>query len=166
MHQTGHSLIKAKMKQIHAELAGEMSGHIFFKDRYFGYDDALYAACRLMEIVSNSGRPLSAQLEGLPKMVSTPEIRVDCADEVKFEVVRRAADYLRGKRETVEVDGVRVLFEEGWGLVRASNTQPMLVMRFEAKRPELLIEYRKEVEAAVEQAKRALRAQASGRKSS
>ena len=166
MYKTGHSLIKAKMKEIHAELAGEMSGHIFFKDRYFGYDDALYAACRLMEIVSNSGRPLSAQLEGLPKMVSTPEIRVDCADEVKFEVVKRAADHFRGKRETVEIDGVRVLFEEGWGLVRASNTQPMLVMRFEAKRPELLIAYRKEVETAVEQAMRAIGAQASRRKGS
>ena len=166
MYKTGHSLIKAKMKEDHAELAGEMSGHIFFKDRYFGCDDALYAACRLMEIVSNSGRPLSAQLEGLPKMVSTPEIRVDCADEVKFEVVKRAADYFRGKRETVEVDGARVLFEEGWGLVRASNTQPMLVMRLEAKRPELLIAYRKEVETAVEQAKRATGAQASRRKGS
>jgi phosphomannomutase/phosphoglucomutase len=158
MYKTGHSLIKARMKEVGAELAGEMSGHIFFKDRYFGYDDALYAACRLIEIVAASGRPLSAQLEGLPRMVSTPEIRVDCPDEVKFDVVRRAAEALRARRETVEVDGVRVLFEEGWGLVRASNTQPVLVMRFEARRPELLDQYRKEVETAVEAAKRAARA--------
>jgi phosphomannomutase/phosphoglucomutase len=156
MYKTGHSLIKAKMKEVGAELAGEMSGHIFFKDRYLGFDDALYAACRLMEIVSGSGRPLSAQLEGLPKMVSTPEIRVDCADEVKFEVVRRAAETLRGGHQTVDVDGVRVLFEEGWGLVRASNTQPVLVMRFEARRPELLDVYRTEVESAVETAMRAV----------
>ncbi len=156
MYKTGHSLIKAKMREVQAELAGEMSGHIFFKDRYFGYDDALYAACRLMEIVARSGRGLSAQLEGIPKMVSTPEIRVDCADEIKFEVVRRAAEQLRRHRETVDVDGARVLFEEGWGLVRASNTQPVLVMRFEATRPELLNDYRTEVEAAVDEAKRAV----------
>ncbi len=156
MYKTGHSLIKAKMKEVKAELAGEMSGHIFFKDRYFGYDDALYAACRLMEIVARSGRPLSAQLEGIPKMVATPEIRVDCADEIKFEVVRRAAERLRARRETVEVDGARVLFEEGWGLVRASNTQPVLVMRFEAARPELLKDYRAEVESAVDEARRSI----------
>ena len=88
MWKTGHSLIKAKMKETHAELAGEMSGHMFFADRYYGFDDALYAACRLMEIVANSGQPLSAQLADLPKTVTTPEIRVDCPDEVKFEVVR------------------------------------------------------------------------------
>src|SRR5213078_3578599 len=95
MYKTGHSLIKAKMKEEHAELAGEMYGHMFFADRYFGYDDALYAACRLIEIVAKSGKPLSAQLAGLPKTVSTPEIRVDCPDELKFQIVERAAARLR-----------------------------------------------------------------------
>src|SRR6185312_3453995 len=132
MYKTGHSLIKAKMKQEHAELAGEMSGHMFFADRYFGYDDALYAACRLIEIVANSGKPLSAQLAGLPRPVSTPEIRVDCPDEIKFDVVRRVAAQFRATHKVIDVDGVRVLFPRGWGLVRASNTQPVLVMRFEA----------------------------------
>jgi len=154
MYKTGHSLIKAKMKQEHAELAGEMSGHMFFADRYFGYDDALYAACRLIEIVSRSGKPLSAQLAGLPKTVSTPEIRLDCPDEIKFRVVEGAAEYLRARRKVVEVDGVRVLFDQGWGLVRASNTQPVLVMRFEAENNGLLADYQSEVEAAVEQAKK------------
>ena len=153
MYKTGHSLIKAKMKQEHAELAGEMSGHMFFADRYFGYDDALYAACRLMEIVAASGKPLSAQLEGLPKTVSTPEIRFDCPDETKFQVVESVADHFRGTHKVIEVDGVRVLFERGWGLLRASNTQPVLVMRFEAPDEILLKNYREEIEAVLEQAK-------------
>jgi phosphomannomutase/phosphoglucomutase len=101
------------MKEVHAELAGEMSGHMFFADRYYGYDDALYAACRLMEIVARSGRPLSAQQEGLPVLLSTPEIRVDCPDEVKFEVVRRVAEYFRSRHDVVDIDGVRVLFPQG-----------------------------------------------------
>jgi phosphomannomutase/phosphoglucomutase len=152
MYRTGHSLIKARMKEVHAELAGEMSGHMFFADRYYGYDDALYAACRLIEIVANSGRPLSAQLEGVPVMVATPEIRVDCADEAKFEVVRRVADRLRQRYEVVEIDGVRVLFPQGWGLVRASNTQPVLVLRFEAATRELLEQYRAQVESVLARA--------------
>lgn len=154
MYRTGHSLIKAKMKEEKAELAGEMSGHMFFADRYYGFDDAIYAACRLMEIVALSGWPLSAQLEGLPMMVTTPEIRVDCPDEVKFEVVARVAERFRATHRVVEVDGVRVLFPQGWGLVRASNTQPVLVLRFEAATPHLLNSYRTEVEAAVEEARR------------
>jgi phosphomannomutase/phosphoglucomutase len=152
MYRTGHSLIKARMKEVHAELAGEMSGHMFFADRYYGYDDALYASCRLIEIVANSGRPLSAQLEGVPVMVATPEIRVDCADEAKFEVVRRVADQLRQRYEVVEIDGVRVLFPQGWGLVRASNTQPVLVLRFEAATRELLEQYRAQVESVLARA--------------
>jgi phosphomannomutase/phosphoglucomutase len=155
MYKTGHSLIKAKMKETHAELAGEMSGHIFFADRYYGFDDALYAACRLLEIVAASGKPLSAQLDGLPKMVVTPEIRVDCPDETKFEVVKRVVDHFKSIRQVVDVDGARVLFEHGWGLVRASNTQPVLVMRFEATTPELVQQYRREVEAALAEAKAA-----------
>ncbi|HLJ18329.1 MAG TPA: phosphomannomutase/phosphoglucomutase [Bryobacteraceae bacterium] len=153
MYKTGHSLIKAKMKQEHAELAGEMSGHMFFGDRYLGYDDALYAACRLIEIVSKSGKPLSAQLDGLPKLVSTPEIRVDCPDEVKFDVVQRVAEQFRKTHQVIDVDGVRVLFPEGWGLVRASNTQPVLVMRFEASNENLLKRYQEEVEEALQQCK-------------
>jgi phosphomannomutase/phosphoglucomutase len=156
MYKTGHSLIKARMKELHAELAGEMSGHMFFADRYYGYDDALYAACRLMEIVSKSGKPISAQLAGLPKMVSTPEIRIDCPDDAKFQVVKQVAEYFRGKRKTIDIDGARVIFEHGWGLLRASNTQPVLVMRFEAENAQLLAEYRHEVESAMENARRGL----------
>ena len=155
MYKTGHSLIKAKMKQEHAELAGEMSGHMFFADRYLGYDDALYAACRLIEIVAKSGQPLSAQLAGLPKLMSTPEIRVDCPDETKFAVVARVAEQFRATHNVIDVDGVRVLFGEGWGLLRASNTQPVLVMRFEAASEALLARYQAEVEAALAQAKQA-----------
>ena len=152
MWKTCHSLINAKRKEEHAELAGEMSGHMFFADRYYGFDDALYAACRLMEIVAASGRPLSSELAGLPQTVATPEIRFDCPDEVKFEVVRRAGAELRARHRTIDVDGVRVLFDGGWGLLRASNTQPVLVMRFEADTPERLAGYRAEVEAVVERA--------------
>ena len=154
MYKTGHSLIKAKMKAEHAELAGEMSGHMFFGDRYRGFDDALYAACRLMEIVAKSGRPLSAQLAGLPKMVSTPEIRIDCPDELKFDLVRRVADHFKAIHKTIDIDGVRVIFPEGWGLLRASNTQPVLVMRFEAANDHLLKRYQTEVEQVLEEAKR------------
>ncbi len=156
MWKTGHSLIKAKMKEEYAELAGEMSGHMFFADRYYGFDDALYAACRLIEIVAASAKPLSHLLSDLPKTVTTPEIRVDCPDEIKFEVVRRVIEMFRSKREILDVDGMRVLFPEGWGLVRASNTQPVLVLRFEATSPERLSEYRQEVESAVERAKQEL----------
>ncbi|MBI3208798.1 MAG: phosphomannomutase/phosphoglucomutase [Candidatus Solibacter usitatus] len=152
MYKTGHSLIKAKMKEEHAELAGEMSGHMFFADRYKGYDDALYAACRLIEIVAASGKPLSAQLAGLPTVVSTPELRFDCPDDRKFDVVSKVAAHFRQIRPVMDVDGVRVLFDKGWGLVRASNTQPVLVMRFEAESAELLQAYRAEVEAVVRQA--------------
>jgi phosphomannomutase / phosphoglucomutase len=155
MYRTGHSLIKAKMKDVHAELAGEMSGHMFFADRYYGFDDALYAACRLIEIVARSGQPLSAQLAGLPQVLSTPELRVDCPDEKKFEVVRYVVEHFRKIREVIDVDGARVLFGDGWGLVRASNTQPILVLRFEAANAELLAAYRKEVEDVVAEAKAA-----------
>jgi phosphomannomutase/phosphoglucomutase len=157
MWKTGHSLIKAKMKETHAELAGEMSGHIFFADRWYGFDDALYSACRLMEIVADSGQPLSHQLADLPATVVTPEIRFDCPDDLKFAVVAEAVAVLRARHKTEDVDGVRVLFPHGWGLVRASNTQPILVMRFEATTQELLEQYRREIEEVVEAAE--LRAQ-------
>ncbi len=138
MWKAGHSLIKSKMKETHAALAGEMSGHIFFADEYFGYDDAIYASVRLLRILSNEQRPLSEFLIDIPKTYSTPEIRVDCPDDKKFDVVAKVTEYYRGKYPIVDVDGVRVKFSDGWGLVRASNTQPALVLRFEADTPEAL----------------------------
>jgi phosphomannomutase/phosphoglucomutase len=129
---------------------------MFFADRYFGYDDALYAACRLMEIVALSGQPLSAQLAGLPDTVSTPEIRIDCPDEQKFHVVERVARHFKSTHRVIDVDGVRVLFDQGWGLLRASNTQPVLVMRFEAANAVLLEQYRREMELVLARAKAAV----------
>ena len=145
MWKAGHSLIKQKMRETGALLAGEMSGHVFFADRYFGYDDALYAACRLLEIVSRSSTPLSALLGDLTRYESTPEIRIDCADERKFDVVREVRDHFKKSREVIDVDGARVKFEGGWGLIRASNTQPALVLRFEALTTEGLEAIKREV---------------------
>src|SRR5271156_3875981 len=133
MWKTGHSLIKSKMKEEKAALAGEMSGHIFFADRYFGYDDAIYAAMRVYEIASKATVPLSHLLKDLPPSVSTPEIRVDCEEELKFKLVDETKARLKKLPfKTNDIDGVRVDFGDGWGLVRASNTQPVLVLRFEA----------------------------------
>jgi phosphomannomutase/phosphoglucomutase len=154
MWKAGHSLLKAKMKETGALLGGEMSGHMFFADRYFGYDDAIYAACRLLEIVARAGRPLGQLLADLPPSFTTPEIRVDCPDDVKFTVAERAREHFRGRYEIIDVDGVRVRFPEGWGLIRASNTQPVLVMRFEAQSPEKLAEYRRLVEETVAEIRR------------
>ncbi|UJR80694.1 phosphomannomutase/phosphoglucomutase [Sandaracinus amylolyticus] len=152
--KTGHSLIKKKMKEEHALLAGEMSGHVFFADRYFGYDDAIYAALRLLEIVARSDRPLHELLHDVPKTFATPEIRVDCADDRKFGIVERVRDHYRKTHDVIDVDGARILFGEGaWGLVRASNTQPVLVLRFEAGTPERLDAIQREVEALVAQTK-------------
>ncbi|MCZ6547876.1 MAG: phosphomannomutase/phosphoglucomutase, partial [Deltaproteobacteria bacterium] len=142
MWKAGHSLIKAKMKETLALLAGEMSGHMFFADRYFGYDDAIYASIRLLELLALATHPLSALLADLPQIVATPEIRVDCPDEKKFEIAERAKEYFRKHYDIIDVDGVRIKFSEGWGLIRASNTQPALVLRFEAKTPDKLKEYR------------------------
>ena len=151
MWKAGHSLLKAKMKEMHALLAGEMSGHMFFKERYFGYDDAIYASLRLLEILAKSGQPLSALLADLPKSVSTPELRVDCPDDKKFGIAAKATAYFRQHYDTVDVDGVRIQFPEGWGLVRASNTQPALVLRFEAPSPAKLNEYRAIVEGKLKE---------------
>lgn len=152
MWKTGHSLIKKKMKETGAELAGEMSGHMFFADRYFGYDDALYAACRLLEILSGTDRSLSELLSDLPQTYNTPEIRVECADHLKFDVVRRLCDEFRQHYPVIDIDGARVLFEGGWGLVRASNTQPALVLRFEADSERRLAEIRDIVEGRLREA--------------
>ncbi len=145
MWKTGHSLIKAKMKETGALLAGEMSGHLFFADRYFGYDDAIYAACRLIEILSKGGLPLSSYFVDLPKSFVTPEIRVDCPDDKKFNVVKRCLEYFSTRYKTIALDGARVMFDGGWGLIRASNTQPALVLRFEADSPERLKEIQEHV---------------------
>ena len=142
MWKTGHSLIKSKLKEEGAALAGEMSGHMFFNDRYYGFDDAIYASFRLLEILGREERGLAALLSDLPKTSFTPEIRLDCPDTRKFEVVRKAAEYFRANYETTDIDGARVSFPGGWGLVRASNTQPALVMRFEAEDQKTLGEIR------------------------
>jgi phosphomannomutase/phosphoglucomutase len=152
MWRTGHSLIKEKMREENAVLGGEMSGHIFFADRYFGYDDAIYASCRLIELLSKTDRKLSQLLADVPKTFITPEIRVDCPDEIKFKVVEKVKGELRKGYSIIDVDGVRVKFEDGWGLVRASNTQPVLVLRFEALTQERLQEIKKLVEEKLQSA--------------
>ena len=146
MWKTGHSLIKQKMKIEKAELAGEMSGHIFFADRYFGFDDAVYASCRLLEILADTGQQLSELLADVPKTVNTPEIRVDCPDHIKFNVVQEVTAYFKNRQDVIDIDGVRVLYPDGWGLVRASNTQPALVLRFEAISANRLKEIQEEIE--------------------
>jgi phosphomannomutase/phosphoglucomutase len=132
MAQVGHSLIKAKIKETDAELAGEMSGHIFFNDRFFGFDDALYTTCRAMEILSATDEPFSALLDGVPETFATPEIRVDCDEQLKFDIPEVVARHFSAAHDVITIDGVRVQFDNGWGLVRASNTQPVLVLRVEA----------------------------------
>ena len=149
MWKTGHSLIKQKMKIEKAELAGEMSGHIFFADRYFGFDDAVYASCRLLEILASTGMRLSELLADVPKTVNTPEIRVECPDHIKFKVVQEVTAYFKNRQDVIDIDGVRVLYPDGWGLVRASNTQPALVLRFEAMSAGRLQEIQEEVETVL-----------------
>jgi phosphomannomutase/phosphoglucomutase len=146
MWKTGHSLIKQKMKELHAPLAGEMSGHVFFGGDWFGFDDALFAAARLLQYVARVGGPLSRLLADLPHTVSTPELRVGCPDELKFGLVERAAQYFAARYPVSTLDGVRITFAGGWGLLRASNTQPVLVLRFEARTEAELAAYRGEVE--------------------
>jgi phosphomannomutase/phosphoglucomutase len=152
MWKTGHSLIKSKMKELKAALAGEMSGHIFFADRYYGFDDAIYATCRLVEILAakrakDPAYKFSALLAGIPALHSTPEIRVDCPDAEKFKIIDDLAELISaegrgsGVKDVVTIDGLRVMFDGGWALARASNTQPVLVMRFEADSPKLLKEF-------------------------
>lgn len=160
MWKTGHSLIKAKMKSEKAVFAGEMSGHMFFADRYFGYDDAIYASCRLVEILAKTGKSLSSLVADLPVTSVTPEIRVDTSDAIKFDLVKkvqeRLTSYVQSRqpigaqkfvvRDVVTIDGVRAIFDDGWGLIRASNTQPALVLRFEATSPDRLAAIRAVIE--------------------
>jgi phosphomannomutase/phosphoglucomutase len=157
MWKTGHSLIKTKMKETGALLAGEMSGHFFFKDRYFGYDDGLYAAIRLLEILSREGKSVGDLLRDLPRGHSTPEIRVECPDDIKLGLVARVRDHFRGRYETTEIDGVRVRHPDGaWALVRASNTGPVIVLRFEAPTEGRLAEVQGETLAVLDAARRDL----------
>ncbi|MBL8029338.1 MAG: phosphomannomutase/phosphoglucomutase [Fibrobacteres bacterium] len=152
MWKTGHSLLKAKMKETGALLAGEMSGHMFFADRYFGYDDAVYAAFRLIEIMANTTEKLSSMVEKLPSYVSTPEMRLECASDAdKFNITEKAVKYFQGVNKTITIDGVRILFGDGWGLIRSSNTQPILVLRFEAKNEKRLNEIKTQVIAKLKE---------------
>lgn len=146
MWKTGHSLIEEKMHETHAPIAGEMSGHMFFGEGFYGFDDALYGAARLLRIVANGGRSVHEMLSDVPRFISTPEIRVDCPDDIKFGIVEAATRHFRARHDVIDVDGVRVLFGDGWGLIRASNTQPVLVMRFEARTHEHLAQIRAEME--------------------
>jgi phosphomannomutase/phosphoglucomutase len=149
MWKAGHSLIKSKMKEEKAPLAGEMSGHLFFADRYFGFDDAIYASIRLLEIISSSDSKISEILSDVPRTFTTPEIRVDCPDHLKFQVVDEVKAHFRKSYNIIDVDGVRIPFGDGWGLVRASNTQPVLVLRFEALSEERLYVIREIIETVL-----------------
>jgi phosphomannomutase/phosphoglucomutase len=146
MWKTGHSLIKDKMKEMHAPIAGEMSGHMFFGEGFYGHDDALYGAARLLRILADSGKTVAEKLADVPDFVSTPELRIEVPEEIKFGLVENAVKHFRSKHDVIDVDGVRVLFGDGWGLIRASNTQPVIVARYEASTPERLAEIRGEME--------------------
>lgn len=150
MYKVGHSLIKAKMKAENALLAGEMSGHLFFADRYYGYDDAVYSGARLLELLSNSEKSLAEMVDELPVTCSTPEIRFDCPEEKKFKVVEELVKSYASKNKVIDIDGARIIFNDGWGLVRASNTQPVLVLRFEADSESALERIQKEVRGELE----------------
>ena len=152
--KTGHSLIKTKMKEEAALLAGEMSGHIFFADRYYGFDDAIYTTLRVLEIISHSDIPLHEMLSDVPETFATPEIRVECDDAHKFDLVQQVVDHYRPTHDLVDIDGARIQFPGGWALVRASNTQPVLVLRFEADSEEGLEAVRNEVESVLERLRR------------
>ncbi len=146
MWKTGHSLIKDKMKELQAPIAGEMSGHMFFTEGFYGHDDALYAAARLFRILADAGQSLDEMLSDVPPFVSTPELRIDTDEVAKFAIVERAAAFFGATHDVIDVDGVRVLFGDGWGLLRASNTQPVIVARFEARSEERLAAIRTEME--------------------
>jgi phosphomannomutase/phosphoglucomutase len=145
MWKTGHSLIKAKMKEVKSPLAGEMSGHMFFADNYYGYDDAIFASLRLVEILSKEKKSLSQLISEIPSYYSTPEIRIDCPDDIKFKVVTKLKTFFQSLYPVIDIDGIRIQFPYGWGLIRASNTQPVLVLRFEAKDEEKLKKIKEEI---------------------
>lgn len=145
IYKTGHSLIKAKMKEIGAVFTGEMSGHMFFADEYYGFDDALYAAARLLRILSHSDKNITEMLENTSKYYATPEIRVKSTDEAKFQVVNRVQEHFRKMYQVIDIDGARILFKDGWGLIRASNTGPELIVRCEGSTPEALDRIKQEL---------------------
>ena len=149
-YKTGHSLIKAKMRELGAVFTGEMSGHMFFADEYYGFDDAVYASGRLLRILSNTDETLSSLVNTIPRYFSTPEIRVDCPDEAKFRVVEAVKEDLQRRFPVIDIDGARVLFPAGWGLVRASNTQPVLVVRCESRTQAGLERIQSEIMGALE----------------
>ena len=151
MWKTGHSLIEEKMHETHAPIAGEMSGHMFFSEGWYGFDDAMYGAARLLRIIADTGTSVKEMMANVPRFVSTPEIRVDCPDDLKFKIVEKARKYFAATHDVIDVDGVRVLFGDGWGLIRASNTQPVLVMRFEARTAGELESIRGEMEGWLRQ---------------
>ncbi len=146
MWKTGHSLIKEKMRETHAPIAGEMSGHMFFTEGFYGHDDALYGAARLLRILADSGQTIARSLSDVPAFVSTPELRIEVPEELKFGLVERAVKHFRASHDVIDVDGVRVVFGDGWGLIRASNTQPVIVARYEAATAERLAAIRGEME--------------------
>ncbi len=156
MWKTGHSLIKKKMHEEKAEIAGEMSGHMFFNDRFLGFDDGVYASCRFLEILSRTDKKASELLDHLPKTFYTPEIRVDCPEDIKFKIPEELKKEIGDQHEILAIDGARIKFKDGWGLVRASNTQPVLVLRFEAQTPERLKEIRSFIEDKIERIKKRL----------
>jgi phosphomannomutase/phosphoglucomutase len=149
MWKTGHSLIKERMKQSGSPVAGEMSGHICFADRFYGFDDAIYAAVRLAQMVQRRGRSLASMADEIPAYPSTPEVRVDCDENRKFGIVQRIVDKYKQTHEVIDIDGARILFPDGWALVRASNTQPVIVVRFEARERSGLSRIRDEIAAAM-----------------
>ncbi|MDQ7043072.1 MAG: phosphomannomutase/phosphoglucomutase [Sulfurimonas sp.] len=162
MYKTGHSNLKVKMKETNADLACEVSGHIFFKNRYFGYDDAIYATLRMLELI-NDGIDLDAELAALPKVYSTQELKVETTEEEKFKIIARVKELLKNPpvdfpaiKDIIDVDGVRINFENGWGLVRASNTTPVLVTRFESTIESEALVYEKAINALILQAKESL----------
>ena len=151
MWKTGHSLIEEKMHETRAPIAGEMSGHMFFAEGWYGFDDAMYGAARLLRIIADTGKSVKQMMADVPRFISTPEIRVACPDDVKFGIVAEATKYFSATHDVIDVDGVRVLFGDGWGLIRASNTQPVLVMRFEARTREHLEQIQSEMEGWLRQ---------------
>lgn len=153
MWRTGHAIMKAKIKEENAALAGELSGHIYFNDRYYGFDDALYAACRMLEVLDHDGdKKFSELLADVPVMVSTPELHVETSDEKKFKIVEKVKEFFKANYNVIDIDGVRVTFDDGWGLVRPSNTQPVLVLRFEARTEARLKEIQNLIESKVQEA--------------
>jgi phosphomannomutase/phosphoglucomutase len=151
MWKTGHSKIKKKMKETNALLAGEMSGHIFFADRYFGHDDGIYAACRMLEIIDKTGKSPSELICDVPKTFSTPEIRMECPEDKKPSIVSKMTETFKKTNKVIDIDGARILYDDGWGLIRSSNTQPVLVLRFESYTEDGLSRIKNEIESKLQE---------------